>query len=158
MGVLQEQLLKMERSYKMDHKIILQDIPTDINYEGYLWWSDQENPDVYNNQPIVSQTNKPIWPKPNNNPFIIEGNLWDNDKTSYLIRFIDGQCLVYKFELNNDESITPLEYLPNPKLATNNLLFKEVWTAQPDPLCEGFEVLKPAVIAFVGFKKQEDKK
>lgn len=58
----------------MDHRITLQDIPTDINYEGYLWWSDQEKPDVYQNQPIVSQTNKPIWPESSTNPFIIEGN------------------------------------------------------------------------------------
>lgn len=138
----------------MSNKITLEEIPTNINYEGYLWWSDQENPDVYNSKPIVSQTKKPIWPSPDTNPFIIEGNLWDNNsKTSYLIRFIDGQYLVYKFELNGDEKLTPLEYLPNPKLATTNLLFKEVWTAQPDPLCNGFEVLKPAFIAFVGFKK-----
>lgn len=137
----------------MSNKISIDKIPTNINYEGYLWWSDQENPDVYNNQPIVNQLNKPIWPKQDTNPFIIEGNLWDNDKNSYLIRFIDGEYLVYKFELNGDEMVTLHEYLPNAKLATTNLLFKEVWTAQPDPLCNGFEVLKPAFIAFVGFKK-----
>ena len=143
----------------MDHRIILQDIPTSIKYDGYLWWSNQENPDVYNNQLIVSQPNKPIWPESDTNPFIIEGNLWDaKNKTSYLIRYIDGQYLVYKFELVGDENVTLHEYLPNPKIATPNLLFKEVWTAQVDSLCNGFEVLKPAFIAFVGFKYQKEVK
>ena len=147
----------------MDHRIILQDIPISIKYEGYLWWSNQEKPDVYVDQELKSQDDKPIWPKETNNPFVIEGNLWNKvDKISYLIRFIDGEYLVYEFKLkdSNPESITKLEYLPNRMPpAVKKLLFNEVWIEQPDPLCNGFEVLKPAFIAFVGFiKNEEDKK
>jgi len=138
----------------------LQDIPTNKNYEGYLWWSDQQKPDVYDNQPIVSQLDKPIWPESVTNPFIIEGNLWDNDnKISYLIRFIDGQYLVYKFELKgiSKDQITKHKYLPNRMPGIDKLKFKEVWEEQPDEFCNGFNVLKPAFIAFVGFEKQEEK-
>ncbi|MCL4481192.1 MAG: TIGR04423 family type III CRISPR-associated protein [Bacteroidetes bacterium] len=141
----------------MKNKISLQDIPANIKYDGYLWWSNQEKPDVYMDQNLKSQDHKPIWPTESSNPFIIEGNLWNKvDEISYLIRFIDGEYLVYEFKLkgSNPENITKLEYLPNrmpPDI--KKLLFKEVWIEQSDPLCEGFEVLKPAFIAFVGFKK-----
>ena len=143
----------------MNHKIELQDILPGKNYEGYLWWSDQQKPDVYNNQPIVSQSDKPVWPGSATNPFIIEGNLWDKtDETSYLIRFIDGEYMVYKFELKGipDDRITRHNYLPNRMPGVNKLLFKEVWEEQSDEFCDDFKVLKPAFIAFVGFKEQEE--
>ncbi len=139
----------------MSNKISIDKIPTNTNYEGYLWWSDQQKPNVFDNQPIVSQPNKPIWPESGTNPFIIEGNLWDKTtETSYLIRFIDGEYLVYKFELKENEVATHHEYLPN-RMPENikKLKFKEVWVPKPDTLCNGFEVLKPAFIAFVGFEK-----
>ena len=132
----------------------LKNIPLNSSYDGYLWWSDQETPVVLRNETLISK--QKVWPEVTDNPFIIEGNLWNkDDQTSYLIRFIDGEYLVYEFKLkgNNPGSITKLEYLPNrmpPDI--KKLLFNEVWIKQPDPLCEGFEVLKPAFIAFVGFK------
>ena len=135
----------------MDHKIKLDNIDRNANYEGYLWWSDQQKAEVFLGE-------KPIeLPKELTNPFIIEGNLWDRaNETSYLIRFIDGQYLVYKFELNGipDERITPHEYLPNRMPGIDKLIFKEVWEEKPDELCNNFEVLKPAFIAFIGFEKR----
>ena len=139
----------------MSNKITLEEIPTNINYEGYLWWSDEQEPRVY-------PGTKPIeWPVEGNNPFIIEGNLWDKaTETSYLIRFIDGEYWVYKFELKgiSKDLITEHKYLPNrmPE-KIKKLKFKEVWKEQPDELCNNFNVLKPAFIAFVGFEKQEEK-
>lgn len=143
----------------MNNKINLDKIPTNINYEGYLWWSDKENPDVYQNQPIISQENKPIWPILSTNPFIIEGNLWDPiNEISYLIRFLDGNYLVYRFDIQNINSneITELDYHPfrMPDYITK-LNFKEIWTSQQDPLCNRFDVLKPAFIAFTGFTYKE---
>ncbi len=138
----------------MSNKITLEEIPTNINYEGYLWWSDKSETEMY-------LGDKPIdLPKEVTNPFIIEGNLWDKTtETSYLIRFIDGEYWVYRFELKgiSDKRITPHKYLPNRMPGIDKLKFKEVWEEQPDPLCNGFEVLKPAYIAFVGFEKQEEK-
>jgi len=145
----------------MSNKISLVKIPTDIKYEGYLWWSDQENPEVFKSENLKSKIHE-LWPSETHNPFIIEGNLWDSiDETSFLIRFIDGKYLVYEFKIKDidPKCTTELEYLPN-RMPTDikNLKFKEVWTAQPDPFCEGFEVLKPAFIAFVGFKYQKEVK
>lgn len=141
----------------MQTKISLKEIPLNKSYEGYLWWSDHDAPDVYFDQPLESLTNKPIWPLESNNPFIIEGNLWCKaEQTSYLIRFIDGQYFAYRFVMETmfpNEQITEHCYLPNRMPLVEKLLFKEVWLAQEDALCEGFEVLKPTYIAFVGFKK-----
>lgn len=139
----------------MRNKITLVEISTNINYEGYLWWSDKSEPEMY-------LGDKPIeFPEEITNPFIIEGNLWDKaTDTSYLIRFIDSEYWVYKFELKGipDERITTHKYLPNRMPGIDKLIFKEVWEEQPDPLCNGFEVLKPAFIAFVGFKYQKEEK
>jgi len=129
----------------------IQDNLKEKEFEGYMWWSDEPAPRIY-------PGDKPIeWPKEGANPFVIEGNLWNKvDERSYLIRFIDGKYLVYEFNLKgiNPENITKLDYLPNRMPSDiKELKFKKVWTAQHDPLCNGFEVLKPAFIAFVGFKK-----
>ena len=143
----------------MDHRINLDMIEPQANYEGYLWWSNEDKPDIYKGQQIKSQKEKPIWPSDTCNPFIIEGNLWCRElETSYLIRFIDGKYLVYKFDLSKIGFEPNREYLPNRMPDVDKLLFKEVWEEQPDPLCEDFDVLKPAFIAFVGFKNQEEKK
>jgi CRISPR type III-associated protein (TIGR04423 family) len=136
----------------MSNKITLEEIPTNINYEGYLWWSDKSEPEMY-------LGDKPIdLPKEVTNPFIIEGNLWDKaNKTSYLIRFINGEYWVYKFELKgiSKDLITEHKYLPN-RMPENikKLKFKEVWEEQSDDFCGNFKVLKPAYIAFVGFKNR----
>ncbi len=144
----------------MNNKINLDKIPTNINYEGYLWWSDKENPDVYQNQSIITQEEKPIWPTMSTNPFIVEGNLWDRiNKISYLIRFIDGTYLVYKFDLLNIDykEIIEFSYLPyRMPDSIIKLYFKEVWTSKKDPLCNGFDVLQPVFIAFTGFKYKEE--
>jgi CRISPR type III-associated protein (TIGR04423 family) len=140
----------------MNHRISLHDITTNINYEGYLWWSDKDEPEVFMNQKLKSGICE-LWPPETHNPFIIEGNLWDNEnKTSYLIRFIDGQYFVFQFEMKGIEpgKITTIDYLPHRISSVKSLFFKEVWVEQPDPLCNGFEVLKPAFVAFVGFKYQ----
>lgn len=144
----------------MSNKIGLQEIPTDNSYEGYIWWSNSETAEVFQNEVLVRKKHE-LWPSESNNPFIIEGNLWDKiAETSYLIRYIDGKYLVYKFNLKvvDPKIITELEYIPHRIPQVAKLKFKEVWLEQQDPLCNGFEVLKPAFIAFVGFKYKEEKK
>lgn len=140
----------------MQTKISLneKEIPLNKSYEGYLWWSNADKPEVFKNE-LLKSVHK-LWPTDTDNPFIIEGNLWCKaDHISYLIRFIDGKHLVYKFDLSQRiprEQLTFHNYLPNGVGGVRKLRFIEVWSPQPDPLCEGFEVLKPTIIAFVGFK------
>lgn len=135
-------------------------IPTNIKYDGYLWWSDEEKPEVFHNEILSSKVHE-LWPTESNNPFIIEGNIWDSiSETSYLIRFIDGEYLVYKFDMKGiaEENITKISYLPHRMPEVEKLKFKEVWLEKPDNNCNDFNVLKPAFTAFVGFKYKEEKK
>ena len=122
-------------------------IDTKQNYQGYLWWSDQSKPEVYNNQSI------PDW-KETTNPFIIEGQLFDEaNKKSYSIRFADGKYVIKYFDLNELEGLEYIkkEYLPNRFEGIQNLCFKEYWRPVEDDLCEGIEVLKSAETVFIGF-------
>ncbi len=140
----------------MKNKIDLQNIDLTINYEGYLWWSNKKKPDVLQENLLASL------PAESDNPFIIEGNLYDEkNKLSCLIKFIDGKYFVYRFnlkELDKTEFIKK-EYLPNrfPK-EIEKLCFREYWKPEKDEFCEDMDVLKPAMTVFVGFKKQEEKK
>lgn len=122
------------------------------NYEGYLWWSHQTSPNVLNDEPI-SQLPE------GKNPFIIEGQLYDDkNKKSYSIRFIDGGYMVKSFDLNNLKELEFIDkqYLPNRLDGVKQLCFKEFWRPVEDKLCEGMDVLQPAEIVFVGFKYKEE--
>ncbi len=144
----------------MNHRIELNKMDPTADYEGYLWWSNEESPDIYRGEPVKSRDKKTIWPTNTDNPFIVEGNLWNKkEETSYLIRFIDGEYLVYEFDMKNIDpsKITRHKYLPNRMPGIEKLMFTEVWEEQSDPYCNNFNVLKPAFIAFVGFEKQEEK-
>ncbi len=144
----------------MSNKINIQEIPTNIRLEGYLWWSDEEKPEVFLNEFLTSKKSD-LWPTELANPFIIEGNLWQPDtQTSYLIRFIDGKYIVNKYELRNidPKNITKICYLPHRMPEVEKLKFIEVWVEESDGNCLDFKVLKPAFTAFIGFKYKEEKK
>ncbi len=138
----------------METKNKLKSIPVSNTYEGYLWWSDRQSPEVYQNQIL------PGWPSETANPFIVEGQLWDQERQqSYSIRFVDGEYFVNSFNLKDlkEREYIPKEYLPNrfPK-EIRKLCFREYWYSEPDEFCEGMEVLKPSMIVFTGFNDQEE--
>jgi len=137
-----------------NNKKKLFDIPTKANYDGYLWWSNAQEPTVFQNEML------PEWPGETDNPFIVEGNLADKEnQLSYAIRFIDGEYIVNRFdlkELNITEFIFK-SYLPNRFPANiKKLCFKEFWKSVPDEFCNDMPVLKPAEVVFTGFNCKED--
>lgn len=122
------------------------------NYEGYLWWSNDSSPKVFHNEAITDLPE-------GNNPFIIEGQLYDvNNKKSYSIRFIDGEYMIKHFDLKDIKELEFVEktYLPNRVDGAAKLCYHEYWRPVQDELCEGMEVLQPAEIVFVGFKYKEE--
>jgi CRISPR type III-associated protein (TIGR04423 family) len=150
----------------------LTEIDPEQKYEGYLWWSDAASPEVYQNQQL------PQWHEEKSNPFIIEGQLYDkSNNKSYSIRFVDGEYIIRKYDLEKMElekqekkcETIVKKYLPNrfPE-SIHKLLFKEFWRPVNDKLCgskigkendknfEGMEVLQPAETVFVGFNFKED--
>lgn len=136
-------------------------------YEGYLWRSDQREPEVFMGDEAVGE----ITLSDDDNPFIVEGNLWDAaSRKSITIRYIDGryhvrQTAVTQAELDgiNDAELDPKaespvattrkEYIAHRISGVKALRYLQYWEGEADELCEGFTALRPKKLVFVGFKK-----
>lgn len=125
--------------------------PIKGTFEGYLWWSDQKYPEVHTKEKpktdLVLNQDK--------NPFIIEGQLYDSQKDySVSIKYVDGKYIVNEYDVKTDfvGEVVNHSYRGN-KMEGRNLLFKELWEPEKDPLCENMKVLKATKVAFVGFEK-----
>lgn len=135
-----------------EHQIDIKDISLDGSYEGYLWWSNKEQPDVYKNERLGS------FPPNSLIPFIVEGSLYDPEKkVSYSIKFLEGEHKVYRFDLKElaGKSHTSKSYLAGFDGASR-LFVRLYWLPCQDEFCNGFDVLKPAMQVFVGFNEKED--
>ncbi|KAA6329355.1 hypothetical protein EZS27_021834 [termite gut metagenome] len=125
-------------------------IPNDRNYTGYLWMSDEQTPKTYCNQPIDKELER----TDNQNPFIIEGQLYCEEKQlSYNIKYVDGKYMVtaYNLETFKNEIFDEKEYIPN-RIPASHIIFKQYWKQKADELCENMEVLIPGAFVFVGFE------
>lgn len=124
------------------------------NSEGYLWWSDQEEPEIYDGKVID------ICLDEKKNPFVIEGQLYDKDeKKSYSIKYVDGQYLINKYKVETiDFSNTdnePKSFLSN-RMEGRWLKFLRYWEEKKDENCMDMPVLTFTKNIFVGFKEKED--
>lgn len=118
-------------------------------YEGYLWYSDQKAPEVYDSQnPLKELQLDDI-----SNPFVVEGQLFDADsKTSYSIKYVDGRYLIGKYD-TADSVVCKTECYLGKRMGGKVLQFREYWEEVPDDCCCGMGVLKLDKVVFVGFKK-----
>lgn len=123
------------------------------NCEGYLWWSDQQAPEVYQDEALDICLDETI------NPFVVEGQLYDKgEKKSYSIKYIDGQYLIniYKVDQDFKDAICETKcYLSN-RMERPWLKFLRVWEEKEDKNCMGMSVLTLTKNVFVGFKEKED--
>ena len=140
-------------------------------YEGYIWMSDSKKPTVY-----TGKTDLELSLNDSDNPFIIEGNLWNKEKReSIKVAYIDGKYRIrhtivsedaYKgiddsaIMASNDAAqmvaTTKKEYFAHCMPGIEKLCFVQYWEAEEDPMCENMKVLAPTKLVFVGFKKEED--
>ena len=122
--------------------------------EGYLWWSDQQEPKVYDGDALDMCFDE------TKNPFVVEGQLYDNEeKKSYSIKYIDGQYLIniYKVEagdLTNKDNELKI-FLSN-RMGGRWLKFLRYWEEKEDENCMGMPVLTFTKNVFVGFKEKEE--
>lgn len=132
----------------MNKYIKIKDIPQDINYEGYLWMSDSDTPQMVNLGGILKEMSD------ENNPFIVEGQLYaKNEGLSFSIRYVDGKHVVVSYDLNaGDDCYDEKSFVANRLSNVSRILFRQYWKAQQDELCEGMAVLVPAGFVFVGFE------
>ena len=117
-------------------------------YQGYLWYSDKDQPKVLNN------VDSEITLDETKNPFVIEGQLFDG-KRSISIKYVDGKYIVKKYVLAElpKEDFTKQSLLAHRMKDVKSLNFRQYWREQEDELCDGKKVLQPAELVFVGLKK-----
>jgi len=124
-----------------------------MSFEGYIWMSDREQPEVLHNKTFDFSTITL-------NPFIIEALLYNaTDNISIHIQHT-GQYQIYEYNLKQfpHEQLVPKEYLPH-RLGENvkKVIFKQLWIPETDDNCEGMEVLTLKAVVFCGFIKKEKK-
>ena len=126
-------------------------------YEGYLWYSNRETPEILDKQALTL-------PEEGTNPFVVEGQLYNEaEGLSYSIKYIDGQYVVHQFQTKDTpKDSSRMVYLSN-RMGNRKLLFLRCWEEvfQKDNVDglggpEGLPVLMQTKNVFVGFKKQED--
>lgn len=136
-------------------------------YEGYLWRSDQPEPEVFMGDKPVGE----ITLSDDDNPFVVEGNLWDAaTRRSVTIRYVDGHYRVRRTEVTPDElagikdagldplagelvATTKKEYIAHRIPGVKSLRYLQYWKGEADELCAGFKALRPEKLVFVGLKK-----
>lgn len=139
-------------------------------YKGYLWYSNEKEPKVFDGSEMVPEMNL----DEKKNPFVIEGNLWDADNmTSIMIRYVDGEYIVRPTQVTEEElkgisssqaygseshiATTRKDYLVHRIGGVKCLRFLQYWQAEPDDMCEKMCVLRPSKLVFIGFDKNEEK-
>jgi len=118
-------------------------------YQGYLWYSDNKEPQVLNNEVFELEI------ADNANPFVIEGQLFDGQK-SISIKYVDGKYYVNTYDLDDLDGVKQEQMFFSHRMGDRKLYFKQFWQPVNDEQCEGMQVLQPAELVFVGFNDKED--
>ena len=121
-------------------------------YEGYLWFSDQPSPQVYECPECLSELEL----DDASNPFIVEGQLYDcSQGLSYSIRYGDGHYLVSSCTLVEREAAHACreEFYLTKRMGGKVICLQELWQEEEDEYCAGMKVLQLKRIVFKGFKK-----
>lgn len=117
-------------------------------YQGYIWYSDSDLPEVLSGDSRYGG----FTPDPKANPFIIEGNLWDEaNRTSISIRYVDGRYYIHRTVLTPNEVKNYKTFVAHRIKGYTYLRFVQLWEPRTDPMCEGMEVLEPSKLVFIGF-------
>ncbi|MFN4000332.1 TIGR04423 family type III CRISPR-associated protein [Algoriphagus sp.] len=133
-------------------KIEIQEIDFGKTYTGYLWYSDQNSPIIFNSEILSESSFTPL-------PFIVEGYLYSSADGGVClnIKNMDGRYYIHQVQLKELDSsrlernvFEAIEVLKNKGIEK----FKAVqfWGLEPDEYCQGMDVLQPEWIAFEGFE------
>lgn len=126
----------------------IENIPS-LEYEGYVWMSDKENPIVLKNE-FIDFSSYGV------NPFIIEALLYNKEKSISIHVQHTGDYKIYEYHLDEIKSEYSIEksYLAHRIDGVKKLKFRQLWNSEPDELCEGMDVLTLKSFVFCGFVKQ----
>ena len=125
-----------------------------LPYTGYLWHSDQENPVKVTKDQTVDFSKVDI------NPFIIEGNLFnEQEQISISIRHDGTKPIITRADLKKAKALgielKKQNFIAHRIEGVEKLQFTQAWKAEKDEFCNDLEVLKPAWSVFTGFDKED---
>ena len=133
-------------------KITANDIDFTKSYSGYLWYSDESKPRIFNPDILQSSMFSTL-------PFILEGYLFSSEEGGACINIknIDGEYHIHQVNLKNVdqnqlERFSFLASAPFENIGIKKFKAIQYWKAEKDEFCEGMEVLQPSWIAFEGFE------
>lgn len=132
--------------------IPISEIPEDLLFEGYYWYSNEKSPVILTGEPIQQSWFTEL-------PFVIEANFYaEAAQISIQVRHWDGDYHAARIDLHLLDSIhhDRVSYIGH-DLGGRNFEMIEAWAPQTDELLEGMKTLVPAWAAFAGFttnKKQ----
>lgn len=122
--------------------------------EGYLWWSDQQEPKIYDGAAFD------ICFDETKNPFVVEGQLYDKDENlSYSIKYVDGKYLISKYKVESSDRTNKdneLKSFLSNRMGNRRLQFLRYWEEKEDENCMNMPVLTFTKNVFVGFKEKEE--
>ena len=122
-------------------------------YQGYIWRSNSDRPEVLTGDKEYGG----FTPNPDGNPFIIEGNLWNEaNSTSISIRYVDGRYYIHRTTLTGEtDHSTIKKYVAHRIDEYKYLRFVQLWEPRLDRMCDGMEVLERSKLVFIGFTNSE---
>jgi CRISPR type III-associated protein (TIGR04423 family) len=128
----------------------LTDIP-ERQYEGYIWFSDSQEPEVlFGNKPFSFHS-------PKDNPFVVEALLYSRHENVSVMVKHTGKYHITEYDINKINSngiLIPKEYLPHRLKDVSKVCFFQFWSPESDPNCLNMEVQTLRAIIFSGFDKQ----
>jgi CRISPR type III-associated protein (TIGR04423 family) len=127
--------------------ITLDQLPEDLLFEGYYWYSHEEKPHVVRNEPLQQAWFADL-------PFVIEANFFCREaQLSVQVRHLNGAYQFTQLDLKSlpGQQWNPLTYQAHDLEDVAAFEVAEVWREVSDPLLEGMKTLQPAGTAFIGF-------
>lgn len=132
-------------------RVEIQDINTELRYEGYLWLSNADAPIEYSDSPLDMTLFEGA------NPFIREGYLYSQEgKCALTIKHADGHYLINQYDVLeedlNDPEVEQLRFVTH-RMSQCYLKFLRYWREDEAPACLDLPVKVFDRIVFVGFEK-----
>ncbi|MDA8972508.1 TIGR04423 family type III CRISPR-associated protein [bacterium] len=125
----------------------IQSIPN-YDYEGYLWYSDANQPEIFEGKKFTPDQLTTL-------PFVVEGMLYAaKEKVSIRIVNIDGAYRISKVTLDNIPKELVTEYFAKKEFGEFiKIKMYQHWEEKEDIINNNRPVLSATWSAFIGFKK-----
>ncbi|MDR2475411.1 MAG: TIGR04423 family type III CRISPR-associated protein [Bacteroidales bacterium] len=120
--------------------------------EGYIWYSDQPEPQIIGAEVYVLELDN------NKNPFVVEGQIYsESEQKSVSIKYVDGKYIVKKYDLREivGKVCNEKSFIPQRLGGVAKIKFRQYWKEQEDEFCEGMKTLVPAECVFMGFSNHQ---